>query len=165
MGSILGKIDQTLEKICKYGLVFSLSTILILCLANIVLRWFDSTLLWVDPLVRHLVFLCAFLGGGLATGRKQHIGIDIVSKILEQKDKKALIKKLRIFVSLISFLTLVWLFKAGVEMSKVEFEYGKEAFLGIHSGVLMSLIPLGFLIIGYRFFYLLIKDLLEIKEV
>ena len=156
---VLQKIDQFLEEFCKIGLVISLSGILFFCVLNIILRWFDSTLLWVDPLVRHLVFLCAFLGGALATGRGQHIGIDIISKLLEQGDNKSMIQKLRGFISFISMVTLIWLTKAGFSMTLVEWEYGKESFLGIHSSVLMGIIPLGFIIIAYRFFYLVISGL------
>jgi TRAP-type C4-dicarboxylate transport system permease small subunit len=162
---ILKKIDLGIEKLCKGGLVLSLSVILFFCILNIILRWFDSTLLWVDPLVRHLVFVCAFLGGGLATGRKQHIGIDILSKILEQKNKTGLMKNLKILVSILSFLTLIWLIKAGVSMSSVEFKFGKEAFLGVHSGFLMSIIPAGFIIIAFRFFFLIVQELFVVKEV
>ena len=161
---ILKKIDNGIEKFSQYGLVVSLSVILFFCVLNIVLRWFDQTLFWIDPLVRHLVFVSAFLGGALATGRKQHIGIDIISKILEQKDNKKIINILQIFIWTVCFLTLVWLTKAGIEMAKVEFEHGKESFLGIHSGVLLSIIPVGFSLIGFRFFYLVLKQSFTTKE-
>ena len=40
---------------------------------------------------------------------------------------------------------------ASIEFSKSEFEYGKVAFLGIHSGYLASIIPVGFGLILLRF--------------
>ena len=73
MIKILKHIDDFIESISKSGLVICIALMLGLTLVNIVLRWFGHTWLWVEPLVRHLVFVCAFLGGALATGSKNHI--------------------------------------------------------------------------------------------
>ena len=58
---------------------------MILSITGIVLRWFNIAFLWIDPLVRHLVFICTFLGGAIATGRGTHIGIDIIGRLLESR--------------------------------------------------------------------------------
>ena len=79
---IFKTLDNIIEKICGYSLVISILAILIFSSLTIVLRWFQINLMWIDPLVRHLVFLSTFLGGVIATGRGTHIGIDLVSKIL-----------------------------------------------------------------------------------
>ena len=161
---ILKKIDDICETFSKYGLVFSISLILVLSLANIFMRWFNLSCHWLDPLVRHLVFIGAFMGGALATGRRQHIGIDIVSKLLEQKNNVKMMKKVNLVISLVSFVTLAWLFKAGINMVNVEAEFGKVAFLGLHSAVLMAIIPFGFLIIGYRFLYIFLSGILNNED-
>ena len=77
---------------------------LLLSVINIFLRWGEMTPYWVEPLVRHLVFLSAPLGGVIATGRRNHIGIDILQRWLEGSENK-MIQKL--FIELfVSFLSL-----------------------------------------------------------
>ncbi len=78
----LKKFDQSLESLCKQILVLSVWGMLILCLMNIICRFFHVTFLWTDPLIRHLVFLSIFLGGVLASGSRQNIAIDVFIKIL-----------------------------------------------------------------------------------
>ncbi|MFZ4713483.1 MAG: TRAP transporter small permease [Bacteriovoracaceae bacterium] len=146
-------IDKGIDKLSRYGLVLAIAMMLFFSLLTIVLRWFNTTYLWMDPLVRHLVFLSAFLGGVLATGAKNHIGIDVASKIFETRGWHKLNNNLRRLVDLGAVLVLVWLTKASVDFVKMELEFGGEVMLGIHSGVLVMIIPFGFGLIAYRFFF------------
>jgi TRAP-type C4-dicarboxylate transport system permease small subunit len=155
---VLQLVDSAIEKISSAGLVLSVFMMLIFSILTIILRWFEITFLWFDPLVRHLVFLSAFLGGVIATGRGSHIGIDIIGKYLESKKKYFYLKQVRRIISFVSFGTVCWLIVASMEFFRVEQEYGKESFLGIHSSVLVAIIPFGFSLICYRFFYLFIKS-------
>ncbi|MCO4753127.1 MAG: TRAP transporter small permease [Bacteriovoracaceae bacterium] len=132
---------------------------LFLPLFNIVARWFGQSILWIDPLVRHLVFLSAFMGGVLATGKGNHIKLDLVSRALEGLHKKRLKKIVDTLAALASIVACYFLFVAGRDFALVEFEYGKEAFLGIHSGFLVSIIPFGFCFIALRFFTVTFKEL------
>ena len=52
-----------------------------------------------------------------------------------------------------AFVVLCWLIKASVDFTIVEFRYGRLAFLEIHTGFLVTIIPVGFSLIAYRFFY------------
>ena len=151
-------IDQSIEKLTVVLLVAGVAMMLIFALMTIVLRWFESSFLWLDPLVRHLVFLCTFLGGVMATGRGSHIGIDIVSKTLEVQGKENWLIPMKRIISLVSFLTLLWLIQASYLFMTIELEYGRASFLGLHSGVLVGIIPAGFALIAYRFFYLFIAS-------
>lgn len=141
--------DRLIEKIAYFGLIVSISAMLSLTLLNIVLRWFEISIMWIDPLVRHLVFLAAFLGGCIAAGEDQHIKIDILSRVLKSKKSK---KILDIFLSLLSFVAAGFLIYAGIGLFNVEAEFGKEVFLGIHSKLLVGIIPLGATLMGIRFF-------------
>ena len=161
---LLGFIDKSIEKLSGGILIVSILSILFLSIIVIVLRWMDTAFLWLEPLLRHLVFLSAFMGGVLATGRKGHIGIDIVGKYFEsQKNWKAHRIVGRV-VSLTSFLTLLWLTWAVLSFVRLEAQYGKEVFLGIHSQFLVALIPLGTILIAYRFFYLFISSFSQAQE-
>ena len=47
---------------------------------------------------------------------------------------------------------------------KDELEFGKAVFFGIHSGVLVGIIPFGFSLIGFRFLNLFIQSLVNSKQ-
>ena len=145
-------IDKFIDSLSKSILLVNLFFMLTLTLLGIILRWFNQTFLWIEPLVRHLVFFTAFLGGVLATGKRGHIGIDLLSKYLENKWPKLLIWQSRV-VNISCSLSLLWLTFASYSFFKVEVIYGKEAFLGIHSSVLVFIIPFGLSLCSYRFFY------------
>ena len=151
-------IDSTVEKISTYGLVVSVVLMLFFSCFAIVLRWFDMTYLWLDPFVRHLVFLATFLGGALATGKGTHIGIDILGKYLENHRKFFWLNQIHRIVAAVSLITVVWLMLVTLDFTKTEFEYGRNVFWGIHSGFMVAIIPFGFSLIGYRFFYKFISS-------
>ena len=54
-----------------------------------------------------------------------------------------------------------FLFLAGKDFALVELEFGRETFLGIHSGWLVSIIPFGFAFIGLRFITVTLKNFLK----
>jgi TRAP-type C4-dicarboxylate transport system permease small subunit len=156
--NVLKKIDSFVESFASWFLIFAVSGMLSLAILNIVLRWFSVTLLWVEPLIRHLVFLSAFMGGTIATGRKTHIGIDILGKYFESKKMMNAHAWVGRIIALVSFFTLVVLIKAGIDFVSVEAQYGKVVFLGIHGKYLVSIIPFGLTLIAYRFFYLFVSS-------
>jgi len=122
-----------------------------LTILNIVLRWFNTSIVWVDPMVRHLVFLSAFLGGTLATGEDNHIRIDLAAKILETKKLNKTKIWLERAVILITCIATILLAQAGLDFAKIELEFGKDVFLGIHSGYLVGIIPFGMGLLTLRF--------------
>lgn len=154
-------IDHCIEKLASWGLVIAVFGMITFSVLTIVFRWVNYNVMWFDPFVRHLVFFATFLGGVIATGRRTHIGIDILGKYFEGKG----MVKSQIFVTrLIAFastVTLIWLIKASVQFAKVEFEFGKAEFLNIHSGFMVSIIPFGLGLIAYRFFYIFLSSFWE----
>ncbi len=161
MVSIVKKLDCLTEYLTKKVLIVCVLSMLFLSVLNIFLRWFNMTLFWVEPLVRHLVFLSAFLGGALATGKRSHIGIDILHRWLENKKDSKFAKLILVLTTSVSIFTLLWLVYAGIEFMKVELQYGRDVFWGIHSGVLVGIIPFGFGLICFRFIVILICSLVE----
>lgn len=148
---MIKKIDSWIDKICFYTLALCLGTMLLLAVASIILRWFQISFLWSDPLIRHLVFFSAFLGGALATGRNNHIRIDLASKLFERLGPKYQIILDRL-LNLVSTIACVLLAKAGWDFAQMEFEYGAEAFLGLKTGYMVMIITIGMGVIGLRFF-------------
>ncbi len=148
---IIKFLDKALEKFTTYLLVASVLLMLSLSSLSIVARWFQSNIAWIDPFVRHLVFLSAFLGGIIATGQGTHIGIDVIGKFVESKGWHSLRSMLSKIIMLSSMAVLVWLIKSGIEFTKVELEFGKIEFFGIHSGFLVMIIPIGMGLLLLRF--------------
>lgn len=160
---IVKKLDWAIEKFASSILVASILAILFCSSLSIILRWFQINLSWIDPFVRHLVLLGTFVGGVIATGRGNHIGIDLISKFLEVKGyehAKVLVNRI---ILLSSGLVLIWLIKAGIEFTKVEMEFSKVEFWGIQSGHLVLMIPIGLGLISLRFLTLFILSF-EKKE-
>lgn len=160
----LKKIDQAIETVTTWLLVVSVLSILFMSSLNIVLRWLHLNITWVDPFVRHLVFLGAFLGGVIATGRGTHIGIDLVGKFFESKGWHHIKNAIQQFILLASGLVLLWMIKSGIDFTKVEMEFGKEEFWGIKSGYLVALIPVGLGLIALRFFLLFMLSFNQKEE-
>lgn len=161
MLKILKFIDTAIDKASIYTLVVSVFVMLFFSVLSIVLRWFGQSLEFIEPMVRHLVFLSAFLGGVLATGRGTHIGIDVIVKYLEAMKQYFLCIQCRRLIYLACVGTLCWLTWSSMLFVKVEMEFGKAVFFGISSGHLVKIIPFGFSLIAYRYFYLFITTFTE----
>lgn len=149
--NVIKKIDWAVDKFSSILLVACILAILFCSSGSIILRWFHVNLSWIDPFVRHLVLLSTFLGGVVATGRGNHIGIDLISKFLEIKgyDRAKIIVNRIILLS--SAIVLIWLVKSGLDFTKVEMEFSKVEFWGINSGYLVAMIPAGLGLIAIRF--------------
>lgn len=143
--------DNILESLSRGGLILGFASILILFVGSIVLRWLGSSLLWIDPLTRHLVFCCAFFGGSLATKAGVHIRIDVVSKLIERVDSPKLSYVYQLLLLLFSFVVCSVLTLASWEFYLSEKEFGSPDFLGIHSSILVGIIFLGTGLIALRF--------------
>ena len=148
---ILEYLDKGLEKFCSVFLIVNVFAMLFFSLLNIVLRWFGTSLTWIDPLTRHLVFVSTFLAAALASGKGKHIAIDILPRYLESSGKKVLKRFLDRFISLTTAAVLIWFIITSLKLVQVEMEHGKAVFWGIHSGFLTAIIPLGLAVICLRF--------------
>lgn len=161
MEKFFDTFDNALEKFSRWGIIVSLYTILLLAVLSIVLRWMGSSPLWLEPFIRHVVFLSAFLGGSLATSKGVHIKVDVFTHLVENSHSKILHWIHRNVVALFCFLTTLGLLKAAYDFYLVEKEFGSPAFLGIHSAYLVGIIPFGFGLIALRFFNRLIIGLMQ----
>lgn len=154
---IVRKIDWAIDRGTSHILVASVLVILFFSTLSIVLRWFHINLQWIEPMVKHLVFMCAFLGGILATGKGTHIGIDLIGKYVESRKWDNLKNWISRLILFSSGCVLVWLVKAGIDFTIVEREFTKDAGLGfLQTGDLVAIIPIGIALIALRFFLLLI---------
>lgn len=162
--SALRFLDRSLDKACSTALVVGVFLMLFLAVGTIVLRWMEASYPWMEPAVRHLVFICTFLGGVVATGRGSHIGIDILERYLQTTGHEKLQVWLERGISLVAVAVLIWLARASWSFMQIEFQYGKDAFLGIHSGFLVGIIPVGFGLIALRFFFMFLLSFSQEKN-
>lgn len=153
------KFDRLLEKVGEWGLILSLFSILLLAVGSIVLRWMGKSVLWIEPLVRHLVFLSAFLGGSIATGRKVHIRVDLLTKLIEKSSSRFLKWFHQNAITLFSLIVTVFLFKSSFDFFLIEKEFGQKVFLDLHSSWPVFIIPFGTGLIALRFLNQLIIEL------
>jgi TRAP-type C4-dicarboxylate transport system permease small subunit len=161
MVKLIQAFDGILEKFSRWGLVSCLFVIIIFAVLSIVLRWLGSSPLWLEPLIRHIVFLSAFLGGSLATSKDVHIKVDILTHLIQNSHSKALHWFHKNVVSLFCFVTCLTLLKSSWDFFIVEKEFGAPAFLGIHSSWLVFIIPFGICLISLRFFNRLIIGVVQ----
>lgn len=144
--------DNALDKFSRYGLIGCLFIILSLAVFAIVLRWLGMSMMWIEPLLRHLVFLSAFLGGSLATSKNVHIRVDLLTKLVEMSQSKIIHWIHKNLISLFCFIVCLVLVKSGWDFFLVEKEFGNVGFLSIHSAYLVFIIPFGMGLITLRFF-------------
>lgn len=151
MRKLVQLADAFLEKGAFAVLGAGLLLMLLLTLGNVVARWLGHSFLWIDPLARHLVFFIAFAGGVLAAGKGSHIKIEALAIILEKRKNAQAVKTVRFGAALVAAIVCGLLARAGAGFAQMEFEFGREAFLGLHSGVLAAIIPAGFGALAIRF--------------
>lgn len=120
--------------------------------------------MWIEPLVRHLVFISAFLGGSLATSKGVHIKIDILTHLLERSSSRVLHWLHRNLIAIFCLIVTMALVKASYDFYLVEKEFGAPAFLNIHSSWLVGIVPMGMGLIALRFFNRLILGLLQVSS-
>lgn len=158
---LIQRFDDILEKLSRWGLISCLLTILSFAVMSIFLRWGGKSFMWLEPLTRHLVFLSAFLGGSLATSKDVHIRIDLFTKLLERTDSVIIHWLHKNIISLFCFLTVTALLKSSWDFYLSEKEYGAPALLGLHSSVMVAIIPVGIGLIALRFMNQLILGILK----
>ncbi len=159
--SSLNKIFVWYQKIIQGLLVLGIVSLIIIGMLGIVFRWMGQSPLWIDPLVRHLVLLVAFLGATLASGSLQHIKIDVFSHFIDKSPAwiKILIER---WVQLVTTIITGYLSYASYQFFLIEKEYPQPSFLGLESHHLVFIIPFGFFLVTLMSFLKLC--FLEVKS-
>ena len=77
------RINSFLNRLEEVLLIFLLALMVFLAFLPILFRNVIATgLIWIDPLLRHLVLWVALLGASQATRQERHIKIDLLSNYL-----------------------------------------------------------------------------------
>jgi TRAP-type C4-dicarboxylate transport system permease small subunit len=136
------------ERLEEVLLVFLVVLMVFLGFLQILFRNLISIgIVWVDPLVRHLVLWIALLGASLATRENRHISIDILSGYLSPSRQRRVQGGLQLFSALICIL----LVHPAIRFLENDYQAGKTLALGIPMWVSQAIMPVMMLVLGVRF--------------
>lgn len=143
------RIMHRTEDVLVLSVLFSMIALSVL---EVVLRnFFNLSLVWIEPILQNGVLWIALLGTMIGSRRDQQIRIDIVSHYLPAPAQRWLSVLLDLVTACIC-LMVAWY--SAVFVIGDQIENGGYAFSGMPSWVLQSIIPIGFVNIGLRYFLL-----------
>ena len=155
---VIAKLNLWIEKTETFVLVLVLGIMVIFAFLQVVLRnIFNEGILWGDILLRHLVLWVGFLGASLATREQKHINIDIFSRFLSDKGKLII----RLFTNLFSVYICYLLADAGWTFVQDEQMMGTEIFTDIPAWYFQIIIPIGFILMSFRFLTLALENIVD----
>lgn len=155
----LARIDRAIARFEGWLLILFLSLMVFLTFVQVVLRslfiyahlgWandFMGTLDWAEPFVRLLVLWVTFLGASLVTGENKHIKIDLLTQVIPAP----WLPSLDVLLSLAGALVTALMLKASLFYIGTEMSFGGKLFLGIPTWIGQLILPLGFLLLCFRF--------------
>ena len=156
---ILARIDNAIARFEGWLLILFLSLMVSLTFLQVLLRslfiyahlgWANDlmgSIDWAEPFVRLLVLWVTFFGASLVTGENKHIKIDLLTQVIPA----AWIPLLDVLLSLAGALVTALMFKASLFYVGTEMSFGGNLFFGIPNWVGQLILPLGFLLICFRF--------------
>ena len=101
LGSAYDRLEDVLL-VCLVAAMLSLGFLQIL-FRNLI----SVGIVWIDPLVRHLVLWIALLGASIATREKRHITIDVLSGHVPPQHYSRLQGAVQFFSALVCFLLVL----------------------------------------------------------
>jgi TRAP-type C4-dicarboxylate transport system permease small subunit len=115
----------------------------------------DSGLLWIDPVLRHLVLLLALTGAIAATGRKRHVQINVLGRLLRGTAQRISGAAVAGFAGIVCLMIA----HACLLLLADEVAFPEVAFLSVPAWVIISALPVAFLVLAYRFAWLLFAEI------
>jgi TRAP-type C4-dicarboxylate transport system permease small subunit len=138
-------------------LVLLMGIMIVLAFAQIILRNFLSiSILWADPMIRHLVLWTSLLGATIATRKDKHIKIDALIRFISPRQQTLLNGLSGLFSTLVCAL-LTWV---SVQFVGDEKTFETRTFGDIPTWKLQIIFPLSFGLMALRFFYQAVHNLL-----
>ena len=146
---ILKNLGRRFNQIEELFISLLLLAMIFLASLQIFMRiFFDSGLVWADPLLRHLVLWVGMLGAALATRYGKHITIDIFSHLLPARGLLWLNLVLNLFAAVVcGFLT--WAACLFIK-NEIAFGSGREL-VGIPVWAWNLIFPFAFALMTARF--------------
>lgn len=153
------------EKLLQIETIFLVLTFLIIlsiAVVQIILRnFFDTGIMWADTFLRITVLWIGMLGALFASRNNNHINMNLGLKYLSGNSLRYVKAIVHLFTALICFV-VAWY---GVNLVLMEYEDAGIAFASIPIWVTVSIIPVGFTIMGLRYLGLVILLITDQKVV
>ncbi len=147
-GAAPRRLVRALRQLEDAVLALLLTGMILLASLQILLRnVFDSGIVWADPAVRVLVLWVGLLGALAASRDDRHINVDVLSRILPEKPRRAVSTLTRLFTAGVAAVVSYH----SARFVRSEFEFGSVAFAGLPSWALASIIPIAFGGIALRY--------------
>ncbi len=145
----LFKAEEYLVKAEKAAVVALIFAMVGLSFTQVLLRiLFHSGIVWLDPLLRHMVLWAGLIGSALAARYSHHFALETFVKFAP----KALQRPLEVFADLFTAAASALLFYASYKFIKDEFTSGAVAFyinhIAVKGGWAEIIIPAAFALIG-----------------
>ncbi len=154
LGIIYERIEETLLVCIMLGMV-------VLGAAQILFRNVISIgLVWIDPLLSHLVLWVALLGASIATRENRHIVIEILPERLSATLRQRIKGGLHLFSALVCFV-LVY---PAVRFILDDYRPGKYLAVGIPLWISQTVMPVMWLVLGTRFTLQGFKNLVRTRR-
>ncbi len=155
---MIAKAFRVLHLFENLTLAFSFLTMLVLAVMQIALRnFFDGGFLWAESFVRVLVLWIAILGALVATRENNHISIDVMARFLPE----IWCKIVSFVINLIAAAICITVAFYALEFVGYEYQDGTIAFANVPTWICQSILPIGFGLMGVRFFMNGIKGLFD----
>ncbi len=153
---LLFALDRLMARAEGFLLVLILIVMLCFATLQVILRnFFDTGIEWGDVFARHLVLWIGFFGATLSSKEGKHIRIDALTKIFP----KRITPVIEMFVSVFCIVVGVLLTAAANKFMQDERGSGSILFLNVPTWYFITIMPLGFAIITFRYFVMLMEQL------
>lgn len=147
------RIILFINRIEDWLLIIMLTAMVVLAVAQIIYRnFFDSGIVWADPMLRVLVLWVALSGAVIATRTDNHIRIDFFTRYMSRLAVPSLQRAVYGFCIFICAL-IAW---HGARFVRMDYEYGTIAFSGIPAWTTELIIPIAFFLMAVRYLMLFI---------
>lgn len=136
-------------KFIESGMLVILLGIMILLAAYQVMarNFFDSGILWGDPLVRVLVLWVTFIGATIASRDDEHIRIDLLTRFISPVSQKFLVRLRSLFTAVIAGV-FSWY---SLQFVLLDYEDGIIAFAKVPAWMCEVVMPFGAGLIAFRY--------------
>lgn len=153
------RLDSVFKRVVQAVLAVVLLSMVGLVFLQVVLRdVFHSGITWADVVGRHMVLWIAFLGAMLATRSRQHISIDLLSRLISRKARNVLC----FFLDIVACIVCIVLAKAAITLVVDERAMETILFLGVPLWVVQLIIPFGFVMMALEYAIGVVLDVLRL---
>jgi len=129
-------------------LALLLAVMIFLSFLQVVLRnLFDTGLLWIEPLLRHLLLWVGVVGAAFASRSGRHINVDALSRLLPATGMRLA----RVATNLFAATVTLFLAHACFKLAHEEMQSPSAAFLSVAVWQVQLVMPLAMLLMSSRF--------------